>query len=136
MLHRLPGRSAGFGRRVQAGAWVDLVAHLSHPLTLLDGFLQMRHGLLAMFIGRRQRFENGVGPFRHFGAVMQDGFPVAHSSVHHHLLRVPDHRLAVILNIFRRPGLGRECPHSTTEDDSAKKLFESHQNTRPFFAGG
>src|SRR5690242_19208250 len=40
MFHRLPGRRARFRGRVQAGAGIHLVAHVGHPFTVGDGFLE------------------------------------------------------------------------------------------------
>lgn len=40
MLHRLFGHRARLGGGIQARAGVDLVAHVSHPLTVGDGLLE------------------------------------------------------------------------------------------------
>jgi len=126
MLHRLPGRRTGFGGRVQAGSRIDPVAHLSHPLTLLDGFLQMRHSFLAMFIGERQRFENSFRMFRYFTAVMHDGPPITHPSVHDHFFGISEHRPPAILNVFRRLRLDEGWADRKRQYDNDEGLFESH----------
>ena len=88
-----------------------------------------------MFIGERQRLENSFRMFRHFTAVVHDGLPITHPSVHDHFFGISEHRLPVVLNVLRRLRLDEGRPDGERQYDNYEGSLESHQNTRAFFTG-
>jgi hypothetical protein len=78
-----------------------------------------------MFIGERQRLENRFRMFRHFTAVVHDGLPITHPSVHDHFFGISEHRIPVILNALRRPCLNEGCADRERQYDNYEGLCES-----------
>ena len=79
-----------------------------------------------MFISERQRLENSFRMFCHFTAVVHNGLPITHPSVHDHFFGISEHCLPAILNVFCRLSLGEGRTDEERQYDNDEGVRESY----------